>query len=256
MGRALFSTIYHTAPAVHEEPEAEPADVPGYGTWGQRNKFDPDSDEFFDGAEYEAFLLDEDLSDQSVPALTHSSHMAVGEDPAAALYAASQTQRSRVFRLSAPQETPYRIIGARTHSGAEQSDVQASTRILLDRANATSVPVGDAEEEPLTANGRSGASLTLPIDIPGTSTPSSGSESSAPATPPQAFSFGSLGTPQSYGFSMSPPPAESPRIYTWGRNARYSGSPGSASSTRGPLTNPSARASFPRIISASPALRA
>jgi len=54
MGRALFSLSYATPdPAVRTEPEPE---VEPYGRWSIWNRFDPDSDEFFQDAEYEAFV--------------------------------------------------------------------------------------------------------------------------------------------------------------------------------------------------------
>lgn len=54
MGRALFSLAYAAPePAVRTEPEPE---VEPYGRWSSRNRFDPDSDEFFQDAEYEAFI--------------------------------------------------------------------------------------------------------------------------------------------------------------------------------------------------------
>lgn len=49
MGRALFSQIY-APPTVRTEPE------PTIEKWGVWNKFDPDSDEFFNNAEFEAFI--------------------------------------------------------------------------------------------------------------------------------------------------------------------------------------------------------
>lgn len=54
MGRALFSLAYAAPePAVRTEPEPE---VDLYGRWSTWNRFDPDSDEFFQDAEYEAFI--------------------------------------------------------------------------------------------------------------------------------------------------------------------------------------------------------
>lgn len=54
MGRALFSLAYAAPePAVRIEPEPE---FEPYGRWSDWNRFDPDSDEFFQDAEYEAFI--------------------------------------------------------------------------------------------------------------------------------------------------------------------------------------------------------
>lgn len=55
MGRALFSVSHPvSAPAVRSEPEAIPNSP--YEKWSHCNAFDPDSDEFFNDAEYEAFI--------------------------------------------------------------------------------------------------------------------------------------------------------------------------------------------------------
>lgn len=214
--------------------------------------FDPDSEEFFLDAEYEAFLLDEDNRNQAqdeqtqadteilVAPVTHSEDVV---RPSATSNTLRWSNNTRVYRLS--------------DASPQGNQVQVSNEgILQDRANISGV-LSTTELETDNTQLERPPSLTMPIDIPRTSTPSSGSDSSAPPTPPQAFSFGSLGTPHSAGIygDMSPPPSFSPRLYTWGSRMRNSGSPGSASIGRSPLTNPSARASFPRIISASPALR-
>jgi len=60
-----------------------------------------------------------------------------------------------------------------------------------------------------------------------------------PSTPPRQ-------TPVTH-FSMSPPPASTPRLYTWARSSSHSASPSSGS----PFTNPHARTSYTHL---SPAL--
>jgi hypothetical protein len=56
MGRALYSLAYAVPqPAVRTEPEP---DVDRVGRWSAWNRFDPDSDDFFQDAEYEAFIDD------------------------------------------------------------------------------------------------------------------------------------------------------------------------------------------------------
>lgn len=52
MGRSLFSARYNAAPAVRTEPERVPDHCEKWSVW---NKFDPDSDEFFENAVDEAF---------------------------------------------------------------------------------------------------------------------------------------------------------------------------------------------------------
>ena len=53
MGRSLFSQSYATMPAVRIEPEPTVDLCEKYSSW---NRFDPDSDDFFQDAEYEAFI--------------------------------------------------------------------------------------------------------------------------------------------------------------------------------------------------------
>lgn len=53
MGRSLFSQSYSTMPAVRIEPEPTVDPCEKYSLW---NRFDPDSDDFFQDAEYEAFI--------------------------------------------------------------------------------------------------------------------------------------------------------------------------------------------------------
>lgn len=57
MGRALFSQSYSSPPPiVHKEPETQPPAPYTYEKWSSWNSFDPDADEFFEDAVYEAFV--------------------------------------------------------------------------------------------------------------------------------------------------------------------------------------------------------
>jgi len=60
MGRPLFSASYST-PAVRTEPEITAPPSIHFEKWAHWNAFDPDSDEFFDSAVYEAFLDPADM---------------------------------------------------------------------------------------------------------------------------------------------------------------------------------------------------
>ena len=53
MGRTLFSQSYSAVPAVRIEPEPT---LDFCEKWSMWNRFDPDSDDFFQDAEYEAFI--------------------------------------------------------------------------------------------------------------------------------------------------------------------------------------------------------
>ncbi|KAF8892215.1 hypothetical protein BD779DRAFT_1468520 [Infundibulicybe gibba] len=102
MGRALFSQTY-SSPAVRTEPE------PGLVScekWSRCNPFDPDSDEFFNDAEYEAFVDPVDyrvvasersgspaFSDDSSSSERASSPIASPDDPQAPVIVAGWEQR-------------------------------------------------------------------------------------------------------------------------------------------------------------------
>lgn len=64
MGRPLFSKSYASSPPVRVESQAAVDRI--CHKWGALNKFDPDSDEFFANAEYEAFI-DPDAASQTAP---------------------------------------------------------------------------------------------------------------------------------------------------------------------------------------------
>ncbi|KAK0467018.1 uncharacterized protein EV420DRAFT_1506732, partial [Desarmillaria tabescens] len=103
MGRALFSSAYNSAPAVATPtPFADTPYEKIYEKWSMFNQFDPDSDDFFEDAQYEAFITDEQEQEQdseqsdvgSTPALSREgsiedrgSPMAVGSDDPAAMLA-------------------------------------------------------------------------------------------------------------------------------------------------------------------------
>ena len=103
MGRTLFSQSYSTVPAVRIEPEPT---VDLCEKWSMWNRFDPDSEDFFQDAEYEAFIdpaqyqreqeesatvaqadAATEISDSSESSSEQGSPMAVGSDDPAILIA-------------------------------------------------------------------------------------------------------------------------------------------------------------------------
>ncbi|KAF8874455.1 hypothetical protein CPB84DRAFT_1797441, partial [Gymnopilus junonius] len=112
MGRSLYSQAYPpTAPAIRTEPEPK-ADV--CERWTVLNRFDPDSEDFFQDAEYEAFIDpaqlareqaemvvlaaaegNSDTSESSDSGVSdQGSPMAVGSDDPAILIADAYTNRN------------------------------------------------------------------------------------------------------------------------------------------------------------------
>ncbi|KAF8159425.1 hypothetical protein B0H34DRAFT_703400 [Crassisporium funariophilum] len=120
MGRALFSQSYYPTPAVRTEPEPT-LDI--CGRWSSYNRFDPDSEDFFQDAEYEAFIdpvqyqreqqemaataaaeAAAESSDSSEGTVSDTgSPMAVGSDDPATLIADAYTNRiSAPWGISGP----------------------------------------------------------------------------------------------------------------------------------------------------------
>ncbi|KAJ3487543.1 hypothetical protein NLJ89_g11702 [Agrocybe chaxingu] len=143
MGRALFSQQVKaaSAPAVRTEPEPK---VDVCERWGAWNRFDPDSEDFFQDAEYEAFIDpaqiqrqlpqdlstmiaggDIDISDSSDSSDSSSdseqgSPMAVGPDDPAILMTGSWSVESED---ASPADAEWR---------AEESTVGAPSRVTED----------------------------------------------------------------------------------------------------------------------------
>ncbi|KAJ7255471.1 hypothetical protein B0H12DRAFT_534197 [Mycena haematopus] len=276
MGRALFSETYGSkAPAIRVQPESIPSDP---ARWSVHNPFDPDSDDFFLGAEYEAFMdvgeVDrlehpvvvsdsssdssdsgrdsplEDTSqlqavwgqpvDQSSAGATYQP--VVDELTGEVLYArtlpSTDTDDAITIRATAEPERVRPVVVIGGSVLHPSSLRNSTTATDLERDNAV------AAAGALSPRRASVPPITIPV-APSTSSPTSPS-SASPTTPPAVYSTHmQLMTP-------TPPPTVSPRIYVWG--TRTPTSPGSPSvrhtysySAGGPLTNPSARQSLTRI---------
>jgi hypothetical protein len=70
MGRAFYSQTYASAPVIHTEPEPTPT----CERWTSWNHFDPDSEEFFQDAEYEAFIDPAQRAREQAAAITAAAH--------------------------------------------------------------------------------------------------------------------------------------------------------------------------------------
>ncbi|KAG7444981.1 uncharacterized protein BT62DRAFT_933393 [Guyanagaster necrorhizus] len=269
MGRALFSSIYHSAPAVATPiPFADTPYEKTYENWSIFNQFDPDSDDFFEDAQYEAFITDEQEQEQvsersdvgSTPALSRESNMedrgspmAVGSDDPAAMLAdaiesgewdQSLSEATIEGDADVENDPQWRRVG---DFAIWTRPVLASTRFVSDtpapslppflppsslRNSTTASDLDD--DEPATPPRRS---VTIaPITIPREPSSPSPVTPDGPLTPPDApFSLSSL--------APSPAPTVTPRVYRW------TALPSQRDSS-GPLTNPSARMSHARIVPA------
>ncbi|KAG6381715.1 hypothetical protein JVT61DRAFT_318 [Boletus reticuloceps] len=268
MGRPLYSRNFITTPSVRD-PEP-----PSYERWSYLNAFDPDSDEFFDNenAVYEDFIdpgMPVNLEDEeemegveeeeerdmlvvrmgNVSPITSESSLSDdesplsddAEDPAPLVVNAFRGTRQmdedesepavrvRLAMRTLPTEERYpqttELGPVRRHFATRGARRVSSYRSYPQRAESLPVPTPSAPIPVPTISRRS------PIVDERPFTP--------PSTPPRQ-------TPVTH-FSMSPPPASTPRLYTWARSSSHSASPSPAS----PFTNPHARTSYTHL---SPAL--
>jgi len=258
MGRSLFSHTY-AAPAVRTEPEPQ---VDICERWSAWNRFDPDSDDFFQDAEYEAFIdpvqLERERSEAAALAATEAisdtsdssdgsvsdsgSPMAVGSDD---VRAAEVEWAAR--RVSAPVASPeipaipafFPPAFLREPTPTPEANSTTSSeppRSPTVRRTVNITPISVSSERVVEADRSPSPDSPMP-----------------PSTPP----------PQSREqhdvlFSMSPPPSVTPRFYSWQHHPipTLSSSPSLGRGNRdGPLTNPRARMSFTRIDSSPARIR-
>ncbi|PPQ78685.1 hypothetical protein CVT25_010706 [Psilocybe cyanescens] len=283
MGRALFSNTYATvAPVIRTEPEPK---VDICERWSAWNRFDPDSEDFFQNAEYEAFIdpvqfereqgtmpplvegdgqLDSPESSESSVS-DQGSPMAVGSDDPAILIADAYTIRAARWEdynetdISSPSDTEWRATSfIISHSPTDdQTSIPpfippVSFREASPAIESVPLPPNDPPRSPTI---RRAANIT-PIVISRTQTEAidrspSPDSPSMPSTPPSRATF----LPSQTLLTPSPPPSVTPRFYSWQQHS-IPALPTSPSLIRGnrdgPLTNPRARMSFARI-EASPA---
>jgi hypothetical protein len=278
MGRALFTEKYGLkAPAIRVTPEPV---CPSYDKWSISNPFDPDSDEFFQGAEYEAFMDQGEVDRLEHPVVVSesSSDTDSGRDSPIlednprpirmnALWGRLVDESAEGIYQPVVDEVTGEVAYVRTSSYpgsvADESDADMVTiRATADPQHPRTVTVSVASpihppsllRNSTTATDLERVSVATapapsprrvpPINIPvEPSTPSPASPVS-PSTPPAVYTHLQMMTP-------SPPPTVTPRIYVWGTRAHMPASPGSPSvrqtHSAGPLTNPGARQSLARI---------
>lgn len=260
MGRTLFSQAY-AAPAVRTEPEPQFDICERWSVW---NRFDPDSETFFQDAEYEAFIdpvqlereaaalateAAADSSDSSDGSVSDSgSPMAVGSDDGVAIISdvlaaeaewvtrrGSAAEPRSPSSLDIPPFFPPSFLREPTPSPNSPTSSEAPRSPIVRRTVNIS-PISVSSERLIQVD-RSPSPDFPPL--PSTPPPQ-------PREQPDAL------------FSMSPPPSVTPRFYSWQHHPipALPSSPSQARGNRdGPLTNPRARMSFARIDSAPARIR-
>lgn len=262
MGRSLYSHTY-TAPAVRTEPEPQ---VDMCERWSAWNRFDPDSEDFFQDAEYEAFIdpvqlererleaaateAISDTSDSSDGSVSDSgSPMAVGSDDASVLINDVRAAEAEwaTLRVSAPVASP------------EIPTIPAffPPPFLREPTPTLEASLTTSSEPPRSPTVRRTVNIT-PISVSSERvleadrSPSPDSPMT-PSTPPRQPR-----EQHDTSFTMSPPPSVTPRFYSWQHHPipALPSSPSLARGNRdGPLTNPRARMSFARIDSSPARIR-
>ncbi|KAJ7781985.1 hypothetical protein DFH07DRAFT_392648 [Mycena maculata] len=260
MGRALFSETYgFKAPAIRVEPEPI---CPTFNKWSVYNRFDPDSDEFFEDAEWEAFVDKEAPNGLEHPVA--DAQLQLGQSSPSSGSDTESDRGSPILDLPA-RSIPMNIIWDRLvdesaaavgdeqvladipgYARADEPDDRLAIRATADSGRAVTVSVASPIHPPSALrNSTTATDLAPAIAIPvAPSTP--GPESPvSPSTPPSVYTHLQMMTP-------SPPPTVTPRIYMWGPRTHVPASPGSPSvrhtHSAGPLlSNPGARQSLARL---------
>ena len=252
MGRSLFSQSYSTTPAVRIEPEPTVDLCEKYSLW---NRFDPDSDDFFQDAEYEAFIdpvqyqrEQEELaavaqadavtdgSESSESSSDRGSPMAVGSDDPTILIATyanhpwSSTPASGGWQTATTDHSavtagitynPRRmqsVFGARPHETEEADHLGNPVFIPPDSFREPSEP----DHDQLSSPPRSPPALRRTTDITPITVPANPQVVFMPPTrTPSPDALTTPSTPplshQSLPAMLTPSPAPSvtPRFYSW-----------------------------------------
>ncbi|THV02503.1 hypothetical protein K435DRAFT_963017 [Dendrothele bispora CBS 962.96] len=232
MGRAFYT------------PSTQPSTVDPYPKWSNQRPFDPDSDDFFKDAIFEAFL---DTNECLHPD-DRSSPMADGPDDPAQMIADALQRPPSSSSSNSDEDGPPTPITIPTYIYDIPPTAALPSLSSLARQQQRLEPeshVNDPEGEPESDTDAPLIRFQLPITTP--STPPQRSRAipiPAPTSTGSAYRVhASPYTPYSASGSYiaySPPPSISPRIYNWSRTTATSASPFSRF-----------HAQQPRVISAS-----
>ncbi|EIN03824.1 hypothetical protein PUNSTDRAFT_123106 [Punctularia strigosozonata HHB-11173 SS5] len=247
MGRPLFSKALYdykpvTQPVVRTVAESQPAH-PVYDRWAP-DRFDPDSDEWFEGsnAVYEAFLDPHELEALRGEGARRISDSLMSELQVDGSSSGSDSGRTSPTGVDAeePGPAPMEVDGppaadrpVAADGGSDRSSVRGERAATVSEMVTTPQPTPPVATPVSTPPTVSAMPRVAPIPIPVPRSPVMSRAQIVPSTPPQ----NSL--PQVT-------PSATPRIYTW-RRPSITAMPVSPSG--GPLTNPSARRSLAHITS-------
>jgi hypothetical protein len=225
MGRALYSTKYTVAVATPEL--AQPVADSPYAKWSRdSNYFDPDSDEFFIDAQYEAFV------DPNAPPLSTQPAESRSDSPLSEVSSGSSSAASDNEQQDSSNEeesdNPVTLMARLSRSDPDWANTLLRLGRAMERRRAN---VDAAADQPSVEQALGVVEDESAIDTPtGSTTPMPIPFASPLESNVVSASEIGLGTPHS--FQMTPPsPANvSPRLLSWGH--RRGGSSVTNASTR------------------------
>ncbi|KAJ6581648.1 hypothetical protein B0H19DRAFT_1116116 [Mycena capillaripes] len=264
MGRALFSETYGVkAPAIRVAQEPI---CPDYRKWSLSNPFDPDSDEFFQGAEFEAFMDQGEVDRMEHPVVVSDS----SSSSSSSSDSSDSGHGSPILGADMPQTIRVnanaiwdRLVDESAADSYRAVVDEVSGEVGIVRIGPLDASVGDSDVVTIraTADPAGPRSVTVsvasPIHPPSslrnstTATDLERASSSSPSprrvsVPPINIPFepstpgpvspasSSPSTPPTVYTHLpmvtpSPPPTVTPRIYVWGSRAHAPTSPASPS---------------------------
>ncbi|KAG6888871.1 hypothetical protein C0992_007267 [Termitomyces sp. T32_za158] len=214
MGRALFSTLYTPPVAVRTEADAPPhSDRPKCEKWSISNPFDPDSDEFCEGATREVFT-DTEAWRQEQEAVRE---LLAAQGRGSVEGSSSDSESDAGSPMAVGSDDPAQLFADAFH----EAEWLAHRAFLEDVAHSSTLIVHS--QSPCSSPQASNLRLSTAPDLAASAT-----------SPPESPTFRRI--PAEPAEPRPPSPAIPPHVYSWHV-------PLPAAST-GPLTNPAARLSF------------
>ncbi|KAK2462715.1 hypothetical protein APHAL10511_005233 [Amanita phalloides] len=149
MGRTLFSKSYSIVP-----PTPPDLDVHSYDTWSKSNPFDPDSDDFFIDAVYEAFVDPAEYERQRLDRLREDDDenrtsivMQIDTDSGVSLSSGSPVLSSRASPMAVGSDDPAAILADAGYASPSEWDRSTEYENWMRMGTAGYIPPLSIEEE-------------------------------------------------------------------------------------------------------------
>jgi hypothetical protein len=240
MGRSLFSQKINPEPAIREVLQQGPEHHSSYTTWSIWNAFDPDSDDFFKDAEYEAFIEPAQYSGTQVLVDDHMPPLL--EDPESGSSSSDDSDSNPASPMAVGSDDPASLL-AGTREWAMSSDIPAQGSSELTGATPAAAAAPPLHYSVPDQTGNRVPSTPLPV-FPGRHFRNVSADIPVDTEMPEFASSPLSSSP--FVSTPSPAPSVSPLLYNWHRRF-IATSPSLSREPVGPLTNPTARMSLTRI---------